>query len=134
MLGKRMVRANTVAARLVWIHFNRYGAALSLDNPRYSLYRQKIFGTYRKCRTVCSCPGCGNPRKHFGEVTLQEKKDRENVLDQVQEFFSAEESKLAPCGTKVPEPPAGISLKKPVSGFGDTDGLFRLRSFARLAV
>lgn len=129
MLGKRMVRANTVAARLVWIHFNRYGAALSLDNPRYSLYRQKIFGTYRKCRTVCSCPGCGNPRKHFGEVTLQEKKDRENVLDQVQEFFSTKESKLV---AEVPKPAAGTFSKD--FGYGDTDGLFSLRSFARLAV
>jgi len=129
MLGKRMVRANTVAARLVWIHFNRYGAALSLDNPRYSLYRQKIFGTYRKCRTVCSCPGCGNPRKHFGEVTLQEKKDRENVLDQVQEFFSTKESKLV---AEVPKPAAGTFSKG--FGYGDTDGLFSLRSFARLVV
>lgn len=22
----------------------------------------------------CSCPMCGNPRKHFGELTIQEKR------------------------------------------------------------
>ena len=26
-----------------------------------------------KARTPCSCPLCGNPRRHFGEVTRQEK-------------------------------------------------------------
>lgn len=25
--------------------------------------------------TPCSCPMCGNPRKHFGEITRQEKKN-----------------------------------------------------------
>lgn len=25
-------------------------------------------------RSPCSCPGCGNPRRHFGKVTLQERK------------------------------------------------------------
>lgn len=27
----------------------------------------------------CSCPVCGNPRRHFGELTIQEKKRRINI-------------------------------------------------------
>ncbi|MBM4338941.1 MAG: hypothetical protein FJ110_05310 [Deltaproteobacteria bacterium] len=48
--------------------------------------RQRLRRTHRhvknpghlfKNNTVCSCWMCGNPRKHLGEVTLQEKKFRE---------------------------------------------------------
>lgn len=28
----------------------------------------------RNTRTLCSCEGCGNPRRHLGERTLQERK------------------------------------------------------------
>ena len=36
---------------------------------------------------LCSCHMCGNPRKYFGEVTLQEKKADEfsKVLDTLEE-------------------------------------------------
>lgn len=27
-----------------------------------------------KTRKPCSCPMCGNPRRHYGEKTIQEKK------------------------------------------------------------
>lgn len=33
--------------------------------------------------SVCSCEMCGNPRKHFGEVSTQEKKFVENAEDQM---------------------------------------------------
>lgn len=33
---------------------------------------------------VCSCMGCGNPRRHFGGETLQERKARlEDELDDI---------------------------------------------------
>jgi hypothetical protein len=30
---------------------------------------------------VCSCPGCGNPRRHFGERTRREQIDWHRNLD-----------------------------------------------------
>jgi len=32
-----------------------------------------LFHKYKKNRKLCSCHMCGNPRKHFGEQTRQEK-------------------------------------------------------------
>lgn len=34
---------------------------------------------------LCSCHLCGNPRKHWNELTIQEKR-QEAVLKEVQEF------------------------------------------------
>lgn len=34
-------------------------------------------GYLTKNNTVCSCWMCGNPRKYFGELTIQEKKYRQ---------------------------------------------------------
>lgn len=36
-------------------------------NPR------EVCGKLARTRTPCSCPMCGNPRKHFGSLTRQEK-------------------------------------------------------------
>ena len=27
----------------------------------------------------CSCPGCGNPRRYFKELTIQERKENEDL-------------------------------------------------------
>ena len=40
-------------------------------------------------RTLCSCPMCGNPRRHFGQKTVQERRDDErNMYDHLR----------SPCG------------------------------------
>jgi len=31
----------------------------------------------RKTTKTCFCPMCGNPRKFFNEITMQERKERE---------------------------------------------------------
>lgn len=31
-------------------------------------------GLYANHGAACSCPACGNPRRHFGELTLQERR------------------------------------------------------------
>jgi hypothetical protein len=34
---------------------------------------------------ACSCPMCGNPRKHFNEITKQEKINELNYLEEKEE-------------------------------------------------
>ena len=34
---------------------------------------EKSIGKVAHSRAICSCWMCGNPRKHFGEVTIHEK-------------------------------------------------------------
>jgi len=46
-----------------------------------SLQEQRLLRT----RAACSCPMCGNPRRWFGEVTLQEKKADVVMAEQLQE-------------------------------------------------
>jgi len=33
----------------------------------------------------CSCHMCGNPRKHFGAVTMRERKSKESFLEEIEE-------------------------------------------------
>ena len=42
-------------------------------------------GASTHCR-ACSCPGCGNPRKHFGNLTKQEKLSELSELEQMREL------------------------------------------------
>lgn len=35
----------------------------------------------------CSCPMCGNPRKHFGEKTLAEIRKSDSADDQLADYF-----------------------------------------------
>lgn len=37
-------------------------------------WTEKTTGLLKDCTKLCSCPACGNPRKHFNELTLQEKR------------------------------------------------------------
>ena len=39
-----------------------------------------------KNTTLCSCPACGNPRKHFKERTIQEKKNIIKFEDSLKEI------------------------------------------------
>ena len=39
-----------------------------------------------KTRVPCSCPWCGNPRKHFGKITNQELRENITFLEQLYEF------------------------------------------------
>lgn len=41
-----------------------------IDEQEY----KKRLGSAVKTPCPCSCPLCGNPRRHFGEVTLQERR------------------------------------------------------------
>jgi len=41
---------------------------------------------YRDHAAVCSCWMCGNPRRHFGDVTRQEALARNNTQEQLEEI------------------------------------------------
>jgi hypothetical protein len=40
----------------------------------------KEIGIHAKTRAICSCPACGNPRRHFGEIPVSERKKRESKI------------------------------------------------------
>jgi hypothetical protein len=42
--------------------------------------------TYKN-RKVCSCPSCGNPRRHFSEITLAEAKNKDSMEDQLVDYL-----------------------------------------------
>jgi len=43
----------------------RYYGSLAVDDPRY-------IGKIAHARRLCSCWLCGNPRRHWGQATIQE--------------------------------------------------------------
>lgn len=43
----------------------RYYGGLAVDDPRY-------IGKIAHARRLCSCWLCGNPRRHWGQATIQE--------------------------------------------------------------
>ena len=45
-----------------------------LERMRRRHWHVKSPGRLSKNNTVCSCWMCGNPRKYFGKMTIQEKK------------------------------------------------------------
>ena len=49
--------------------------------------RDKFLGVYRKTKVFCSGPCCGNPRKHFNEKTIQEKKADEDYKQQLKDLL-----------------------------------------------
>ena len=58
-----------------WIHKVRQevdSVHLSEDEERYA----RILATHGR---LCSCELCGNPRRHFKEITIQEKKAAERA-------------------------------------------------------
>lgn len=49
--------------------------------------RDRFLGVYRKTKVPCSCWACGNPRKHFNEKTVQEKKADEDYRQQLNDLL-----------------------------------------------
>jgi len=48
---------------------------------------QRALGMYVATATLCSCSGCGNPRKHHKEITTQEYKAELVYADGIEEYF-----------------------------------------------
>jgi len=57
----------------VWWKYHR-GYSIKIEPGRYAgVMWHCCLGSYGKVRKPCSCPECGNPRKYFGELTIQER-------------------------------------------------------------
>lgn len=76
----RLKRARQVAQKQ-WRREQRWFTPNNLSRP------EEVFkGIYRKTRVFCSGPCCGNPRRHFGEKTIQEKKADIDMKQQLEEL------------------------------------------------
>lgn len=47
---------------------------------------QRILGIYRKTKVLCSCCMCGNPRRHWGYLPMQEVRQHLNANSQYEEI------------------------------------------------
>jgi hypothetical protein len=68
MRGTRLSKANRIARRL----WNTYHPEMKNLWKPTDLIHVGCIGYFRKVRKPCSGPCCGNPRKWFGELTIQE--------------------------------------------------------------
>jgi len=50
---------------------NFYTYLTKLEHPEWVARAEQM---RRNTTKTCSCSGCGNPRKYFGEKTMQEKR------------------------------------------------------------
>jgi hypothetical protein len=56
------------------------------DEPEYDIDEiEEIVHLHTTTGKLCSCPMCGNPRRHFGEETPQEIKNRIDFREEVEE-------------------------------------------------
>ena len=53
----------------------KYGGSFILQDEQHE--QAKHLGRLVHTATLCSCWMCGNPRRHLGEATLQEKRSME---------------------------------------------------------
>jgi hypothetical protein len=69
VLGIRLIAAKRIALRLV-------KKKMSMGKEFYPSpeWIDKDLRKFRKTKRPCSCWMCGNPRKYFGEPTVQERR------------------------------------------------------------
>ena len=56
-------------------HVERLKKTRSTYYNGYAKNNPAELGAIVQTATLCSCPLCGNPRKHFGIVSIQEQKE-----------------------------------------------------------
>jgi hypothetical protein len=72
LLGQRLDKAKKISRRV--FRFYHPGWTLK-DFAKVDINR--LLGIYRKTRVPCSCFRCGNPRRYFNELTIQERRQLE---------------------------------------------------------
>lgn len=63
----------------------RYSSHFYWDNEERF---EHFVRTHANNMQICSCPSCGNPRKHFSQLTIQEKKHELSIKEQINEYFN----------------------------------------------
>ncbi len=82
-ISKRAIRRHhyqRLKKRQEYQHYWKY-ILLGMDNSMP--FPETYFCIRINTPVLCSGPCCGNPRRHFGELTIQEKKANETQLDQL---------------------------------------------------
>ena len=75
MLYNRLKKAKIIARKVFYKYNGKYPEQVTPEEARlYNGGVEAHLGTYRKTKVLCSGYCCGNPRKHFKEKTLAEKK------------------------------------------------------------
>jgi len=91
MLGTRLAVARRKAEKV----FKRYeGFSPRNKNQSGRRYRswwtkdelERTLGIYRKTKVPCSCYMCGNPRRHWGYLPMQEVRQHLNADSQCEEI------------------------------------------------
>ncbi len=89
MIGKRLWRAKKEAERV----FKKYEGFNPRNKKQPGKYYkwtedeiQRVLGIYRKTKVPCSCYMCGNPRRHWGCLPMQEVRQHEDADSQYEEI------------------------------------------------
>ena len=87
MHGNRLVIANKIAAKAFkkWHGFNPRNKKQPRRDKLTEYEIERFLGIYRKTRVPCSCYMCGNPRRHWGYITIREARQMLDVIDQFAE-------------------------------------------------
>ncbi len=91
MVGRRFAAASAIASRRYASRRSSYESERMLEiytEEELTVFRNRRTGIFRKTKAGCSCSMCGNPRRHFGEVTFQELKAAESAREQMSEMSS----------------------------------------------
>lgn len=81
----RLKKAKQIARKTFRNYNGKYPE--HVENPEiYTGGIESHLGLYRKTQKPCSNYCCGNPRKHFGEKTVQEIKSDEDFKQQLEEI------------------------------------------------
>jgi hypothetical protein len=59
---------------------NHQYADPSMWFPKFDEWREEYIRKHADNPASCSCIMCGNPRKHFKEITIQEKKMKDYMV------------------------------------------------------
>ncbi len=71
---KNKVSKYWVLHRYGWLNSKLTGAMQILPGPDYFSKDPAVIGCVAHTPAACSCMICGNPRKNFGELTIQERR------------------------------------------------------------
>ena len=91
MRGTRLAVARRKAEK-TFKHYEGFSPRNEKQPRGYGRFRwtqdelQRVLGIYRKTKVPCSCYMCGNPRRHWGYLPMQEVKQHQNADSQYEEI------------------------------------------------